>query len=296
MFTASSAKSRHIPVMLMESLENLKIKKDGIYVDGTLGLGGHSECILKKINSGLLIGIDRDKNSISLAKKQLSTHKNIKVFNDSYKNLKDILERLNIVAVDGILLDLGLSSFQLEDNSRGFSHKYESSLDMRFDCNSKDYTAEQIIQKNDLNELTKIFKEFGEERNAYKIAKKIKDLKGEINVMSITSIVDRVTPYKFRLKTYSRIFQALRIAANDELSHLNEFLDNFINLLNPGGRVVIISYHSVEDRIVKHKLKDLKHEKKIELIFKKPLTPSNEEVSINKRARSAKMRVGEKIG
>ena len=114
--------------------------------------------------------------------------------------------------------------------------------------------------------------------------------------MSITSIVDRVTPYKFRLKTYSRIFQALRIAANDELSHLNEFLDNFINLLNPGGRVVIISYHSVEDRIVKHKLKDLKHEKKIEMIFKKPLTPSNEEVSINKRARSAKMRVGEKIG
>ena len=218
------------------------------------------------------------------------------MFNDSYKNLKDILERLNIVAVDGILLDLGLSSFQLEDNSRGFSHKYESSLDMRFDCNSKDYTAEQIIQKNDLNELTKIFKEFGEERHAYKIAKKIKDLKGEINVMSITSIVDRVTPYKFRLKTYSRIFQALRIAANDELSHLNEFLDNFINLLNPGGRVVIISYHSVEDRIVKHKLKDLKHEKKIELIFKKPLTPSNEEVSINKRARSAKMRVGEKIG
>ena len=296
MFTASSAKSRHIPVMLMESLENLKIKKDGIYVDGTLGLGGHSECILKKINSGLLIGIDRDKNSISLAKKQLSTHKNIKVFNDSYKNLKDILECLNIVAVDGILLDLGLSSFQLEDNSRGFSHKYESSLDMRFDCNSKDYTAEQIIQKNDLNELTKIFKEFGEERHAYKIAKKIKDLKGEINVMSITSIVDRVTPYKFRLKTYSRIFQALRIAANDELSHLNEFLDNFINLLNPGGRVVIISYHSVEDRIVKHKLKDLKHEKKIEMIFKKPLTPSNEEVSINKRARSAKMRVGEKIG
>ena len=296
MFTASSAKSRHIPVMLMESLKNLKIKKDGIYVDGTLGLGGHSECILKKINSGLLIGIDRDKNSISLAKKQLSSHKNIKVFNDSYKNLKDILERLNIVAVDGILLDLGLSSFQLEDNSRGFSHKYESSLDMRFDCNSKDYTAEQIIQKNDLNELTKIFKEFGEERHAYKIAKKIKDLKGEINVMSITSIVDRVTPYKFRLKTYSRIFQALRIAANDELSHLNEFLDNFINLLNPGGRVVIISYHSVEDRIVKHKLKDLKHEKKIELIFKKPLTPSDEEVSINKRARSAKMRVGEKIG
>lgn len=144
--------------------------------------------------------------------------------------------------------------------------------------------------------MTKIFKDFGEERHAYKIAKKIKDLKSDINVMSITSIVDKVTPYKFRLKTYSRIFQALRIAANDELNHLDKFLDNFINLLNPGGRVVIISYHSVEDRIVKHKLKDLKHDKKIKLIFKKPLTPSNEEVNMNKRARSAKMRVGEKIG
>ena len=296
MFTASSAQNRHIPVMLMESLENLKIKKNGVYVDGTLGLGGHSESILRQIDSGLLIGIDRDEKSILLAKKQLSSHKNLKIFNDSYKNLNDILEYLNISAVDGILLDLGLSSFQLEDNSRGFSHKFESPLDMRFDCNSEDYTAEQIIKKHDLKELTKIFKDFGEERHAYKIAKKIKDLKSDINVMSITSIVDKVTPYKFRLKTYSRIFQALRIAANDELNHLDKFLDNFINLLNPGGRVVIISYHSVEDRIVKHKLKDLKHDKKIKLIFKKPLTPSNEEVNMNKRARSAKMRVGEKIG
>jgi 16S rRNA (cytosine1402-N4)-methyltransferase len=218
------------------------------------------------------------------------------VFNDSYKNLKDILDHLDIKAVDGILLDLGLSSYQLEDNSRGFSHKYESSLDMRFDSNSDDYTAEQIIKKNDLKELTKIFKDFGEERHAYKIAKKIKELKEEINVMSITSIVDKVTPYKFRLKTYSRIFQALRIAANEELNHLEEFLDNFINLLNPRGRIVVISYHSVEDRIVKHKLKDLKINKKIELIFKKPLTPSDKELNMNKRARSAKMRVGEKVG
>jgi 16S rRNA (cytosine1402-N4)-methyltransferase len=114
--------------------------------------------------------------------------------------------------------------------------------------------------------------------------------------MSITSIVDKVTPYKFRLKTYSRIFQALRIAANEELNHLEEFLDNFINLLNPRGRIVVISYHSVEDRIVKHKLKDLKINKKIELIFKKPLTPSDKELNMNKRARSAKMRVGEKVG
>ncbi len=296
MVPTSSTHNRHIPVMLMESLENLKIKKNGVYVDGTLGLGGHSEIILQQIDSGLLIGIDRDKDSISLSKKRLSSNNNFKLFNDSYQNLNIILEELKIQAVDGILLDLGLSSYQLEDNKRGFSHKYESSLDMRFDKNSADYTAEDIIQRNELEELTRIFKEYGEERHAYKIAKKIKDLKGEISVLSITSIVDKVTPYKYRLKTYSRIFQALRIAANNELDHLRRFLDDFINLLNPGGRIVIISYHSVEDRIVKHKLKELKHKKEIELIYKKPLIPSKEEVSINKRSRSAKMRVGEKIG
>ena len=296
MVLTSSTQNRHIPVMLMESLENLEIKKNGVYVDGTLGLGGHSELILQKIESGLLIGIDRDKDSISLAKKRLSSNKNFKLFNDSYQNLKIILNELELKAVDGILLDLGLSSYQLEDNKRGFSHKYQSSLDMRFDKNSNDYTAENIIHQNELKELTKIFKEYGEERHAYKIAKKIKELKGEVDVLTITSVIDRVTPFKYRLKTYSRIFQALRIAANNELDHLNKFLDDFINLLNPGGRIVIISYHSIEDRIVKHKLKDLKHEKKIKLIYKKPLTPSTEEVGINKRSRSAKMRVGEKIG
>ena len=296
MVSTSSIQNRHVPVMLMESLENLKIKKNGVYVDGTLGLGGHSEIILQKIDSGLLIGIDRDKDSISLSRERLSSNKNFKFFNDSYQNLKMILENLQIKAVDGILLDLGLSSYQLEDNKRGFSHKYQSSLDMRFDKNSDDDTAEDIIKKNELKELTRIFKEYGEERHAHKIAKKIKDLKGEISVLSITSIVDRVTPYKFRLKTYSRIFQALRIAANNELDHLSKFLDDFISLLNPGGRIVIISYHSIEDRIVKHKLKDLKHKKNIKLIYKKPLVPSEEEVQTNKRARSAKMRVGEKIG
>ena len=296
MINASSANNRHIPVMLMESLENLNIKNNGIYVDGTLGLGGHSEQILKKIDSGLLLGIDRDKDAISVAEGRLLTNKNIKLFHDSYENLKIILNELKIDAVDGILLDLGLSSFQLENNKRGFSHKYESSLDMRFDINSNDNTAEEIINKNELKDLTNIFKEFGEERHAYKIAKLIKELKGEIDVLSITSIIDRVTPYKFRLKTYSRIFQALRIATNNELNHLKNFLSSFVDILNPGGRIVVISYHSVEDRIVKHKLKDLKQNDMIKLIYKKPLTPSDIEIDQNKRARSAKMRVGEKIG
>ena len=167
---------------------------------------------------------------------------------------------------------------------------------MRFDINSNDNTAEEIINKNELKDLTNIFKEFGEERHAYKIAKLIKELRGEIDVLSITSIIDRVTPYKFRLKTYSRIFQALRIATNNELNHLKNFLSSFVDILNPGGRIVVISYHSVEDRIVKHKLKDLKQNDMIKLIYKKPLTPSDIEIDQNKRARSAKMRVGEKIG
>ena len=296
MVNTSSTNSRHIPVMLMESLENLKIKNNGIYVDGTLGLGGHSDKILEKIDSGILLGIDRDEDSISIAKERLENNKKIRFYHNSYQNLRIILDELKIDAVDGILLDLGLSSFQLENNKRGFSHKHDSSLDMRFDINSEDYTAEEIIHKNELSDLTQIFKDYGEERHAYKIAKLIKELKGEIDVMSIISIIDRVTPYKFRLKTYSRIFQALRIAANKELDHLKSFLDDFVDLLNPGGRIVIISYHSIEDRIVKHKLKDLKKNKIIELIYKKPLTPSDDEISENRRARSAKMRVGEKIG
>ena len=296
MVIASSANYQHIPVMLMETLENLNIKNNGIYVDGTLGLGGHSEQILKKIDSGLLLGIDRDKDAIGIAEERLLKNKNFKIIHNSYENLKIILNELKIDAVDGILLDLGLSSFQLENNERGFSHKYKSSLDMRFDISSKDYTAEEIINKNELKDLTHVFKEFGEEKHAYKIAKLIKELRGEIDVLSITSIIDKVTPYKFRLKTYSRIFQALRIAANNELDHLKNFLSSFIDVLNPGGRIVVISYHSVEDRIVKHKFKDLKQNDMIKLIYKKPLIPSEIEINQNKRARSAKMRVGEKIG
>jgi 16S rRNA (cytosine1402-N4)-methyltransferase len=280
----------------MESLENLNIKNSGIYVDGTLGLGGHSEEILKKIDTGLLLGIDRDIESIELANKRLSKYKNYKLFNDSYQNLKNILFELDIKGVDGILLDLGLSSFQLEDNQRGFSHKHNSELDMRFDKSIEGNRADNIVKKYDLKSLTKIFRDFGEERNAYRIAKMIKESNSDINVLSITSIIDSVTPYRFRIKTYSRIFQALRIETNKELEHLENFLSNFTDLLNPGGRLVVISYHSIEDRIVKHKLKDLKKEKAIELIFKKPLIPSEKEVHCNKRSRSAKMRVGEKIG
>jgi len=289
-----SINSIHNPVMLMESLENLKIKKDGIYIDGTLGLGGHSKEILKNIKSGFLIGIDRDYESIMIAKNRLSSFKNFQFYHDNYKNFHFILENEGIKKVDGILLDLGLSSYQLENNGRGFSHKFESELDMRFDKSDDGLKARDLIEKYSVEQLKNIFREFGEERNALKIAKLIKESDKEINVENITRKIDRVTPTRFRLKTYSRIFQALRIETNDEIEHLKDFLNVFIDYLKPGGRIVIISYHSIEDRIVKHSFKNLKLKNELKLIVKKPMIPTDIEVSENKRSRSAKMRIGEK--
>ena len=160
----------HYPVMLTESINNLDIKEDGIYVDGTIGLGGHSIKILEYIKKGFLIGFDRDSNSIKIAKKRLSIFDNFELIHSSYTNLDDACKKLNIKKFDGILLDLGLSSFQLEDNQRGFSHRYDSSLDMRFDDTNEGLTAEEIINSSSIKELTDIFNEFGEERNSFRIA------------------------------------------------------------------------------------------------------------------------------
>ncbi len=286
----------HYPVMLTESINNLDIKEDGIYVDGTIGLGGHSVKILEYIKKGFLISFDRDSNSIKIAKKRLSIFDNFELIHSSYTNLDDACKKLNIKKFDGILLDLGLSSFQLEDNQRGFSHRYDSSLDMRFDDTNEGLTAEEIINSSSIKELTDIFNEFGEERNSFRIARAIKESKEEINAETLVSIISRMTAYKYRIKTYSRIFQALRIKTNDELEHLESFLDDFMNFLKPNGRIVIISYHSMEDRMVKHKFKALKLNKELKVLSKKPFIPTDQEISDNRRSRSAKMRVGEKIG
>ena len=286
----------HYPVMLTESINNLDIKEDGIYVDGTIGLGGHSIKIIEYIKKGFLIGFARDSNSIKIAKKRLSIFDNFELIHSSYTNLDDACKKLNIKKFDGILLDLGLSSFQLEDNQRGFSHRYDSSLDMRFDDTNEGLTAEEIINSSSIKELTDIFNEFGEERNSFRIARAIKESKEEINAETLVSIISRMTAYKYRIKTYSRIFQALRIKTNDELEHLESFLDDFMNFLKPNGRIVIISYHSMEDRMVKHKFKALKLNKELKVLSKKPFTPTDQEISDNRRSRSAKMRVGEKIG
>lgn len=286
----------HYPVMLTESINNLDLKEDGVYIDGTVGLGGHSVEILEHIKKGFLIGFDRDSNSIKIAKKRLSIFDNFELIHSSYKNLEDACKQLNIKKFDGILLDLGLSSFQLEDNQRGFSHRYDSSLDMRFDDKDNALTAEEIIEQSSIKDLTNIFNEFGEERNSFRIARAIKESNKEINAETLVSIISRMTAYKYRIKTYSRIFQALRIRTNNELEHLESFLDNFIHFLKPKGRIVIISYHSMEDRMVKHKFKELKLNEELKILSKKPFIPQDEEISDNRRSRSAKMRVGEKIG
>jgi len=285
----------HHPVMLSETINHLNISDNGFYVDGTLGLGGHSYKILQNLKTGFLIGFDRDSNSIEIARKRLEGFKNFELVHSSYKNLKNILSQFNRKKVNGILLDLGLSSFQLDNPSRGFSYRYDSELDMRFDLNGSE-TAKDIKINSSDRELAKIFKEFGEERNSFRIAKAIKELNGSITTNSLIDIINKVTPYKYRIKTYARIFQALRIKTNDELDHLGEFLDIFIDFLEPKGRIVIISYHSMEDRMVKNKFRELKKDSVLQILSKKPFTPTDNEILSNKRSRSAKMRVGEKIG
>ena len=291
----STESYNHSPVMLSETINNLNISHSGFYVDGTLGLGGHSYQILQNLKTGFLIGFDRDSNSIEIAKKRLEGFKNFELIHSSYKDLKNILSQFNRKKVDGILLDLGLSSFQLDNPLRGFSYRHDSELDMRFDLNSSE-TAKDIIINSSEKELAEIFKEFGEERNSYKIAKSIKKLNGSITTNSLIEVINRITPYKYRIKTYARIFQALRIKTNNELDHLSKFLDIFIDFLEPKGRIVIISYHSMEDRMVKNKFRELKKDNTLQVLSKKPFIPTDNEVSLNKRSRSAKMRVGEKIG
>ena len=296
MTSIASESYGHDPVMLTESINNLNIKENGFYIDGTVGLGGHSVKILEHIKKGFLIGFDRDSDSIKIAKKRLNVFDNFKLVHSSYTNLEDACRKLDIKQVDGMLLDLGLSSFQLEDNQRGFSHRYNSSLDMRFDDKDDELTAQEIIENSSVRELTNIFNEFGEERNSFRIARAIKESSEEINADRLVSIISRMTAYKYRIKTYSRIFQALRIKTNNELDHLESFLNDFMKFLKPKGRIVIISYHSMEDRMVKHKFKELKLNKELEVLSKKPFIPTDEEIFDNKRSRSAKMRVGEKIG
>ena len=292
---AKSGTSPHIPIMVKEVIQYLQISKTGTYIDCTIGYGGHAKQILKKLSlSGKLIGIDKDEEAIKFCKKSLSAYNNVKLFQNSYHKIKDILSMSKIQKVDGMLLDLGLSSAQLDSKSRGFSFKIDSELDMRFDL-SQNFKANDLLNIKSKKEIADMIFRYSEERRSRAIAESIMKMRPIKNVFELVEAIRKSTPPKNRNKTFARVFQAVRILVNNELSILENFLSEFCNQLSVGGRVVFISFHSIEDRIVKHALKDLSLKKKIKILTKKPLCPSPEENFLNRRSRSAKLRAAEKI-
>lgn len=310
-------KIMHLPVLTGEVLEMLQIKKHGTYLDGTLGDGGHAEQILSRMGPhGLLIAFEQDKDSVSFAEKRLQPFKSrIKIFHDNFKNAKNVLKREKIGLLDGILLDLGVSSRQLENPERGFSFASDAFLDMRMDQRTKT-TAFDLLNNSSENELITIFKEFGEERWAKRIARAIVRKRettpirttGELSKLILSVVPAKSRKYKIHPAT--RVFQALRIAVNKELETLSTILDDGVECLKPSGRFCVISFHSLEDRLVKTMFRQLEkgcicppdipqcvcgRKGVLKVITKKPVVSTDDEVKKNPRARSAKLRVAEKI-
>jgi 16S rRNA (cytosine1402-N4)-methyltransferase len=286
----------HTPVLLEESIQALNVNPNGFYIDCTLGDGGHSSKILSQLSSqGLLISIDRDSNAIEFVKAFYDIPRNWIIVKGNFSNIKEIIKDKNIERnPDGILMDIGLSSRQLEErNGRGFSYKSEKEpLDMRMDS-SLTVTALDLLKVLEEHELAKLFKLYGEERYAKPIAKAVKEDISKIHTVGdLTSLIYKVVPVAKNNKNPSRrVFQALRIAVNDELNSLKQGLDNAFEILSTDGRLVVITFHSLEDRIVKDFFNQKAKEKRGTLITQKPLLAKREEKIKNPRASSAKLRV-----
>lgn len=292
----------HIPVLLKETIDYLNPQPGQIFVDGTLGLGGHSLEIAKRIGpQGRLIAIDRDTRSIEIAKDNLKSYlvQSTFVHND-FRNIDQILTSLHITEVDGILLDLGISSFQLDNPERGFSLKSEGPLDMRMDQESY-ISAYDLINSLSEKEISSILKNFGEERWHNRIARFLvaERQKHPIETtQELSSLVMRAMPSHqnwTKIHPATRTFQAFRIAVNRELEALDVALKKCLKLLKVGGRMGVISFHSLEDRIVKNTFKDFAQKGEFRLLLKKPLEPTEEEQKTNPRSRSARLRVAERI-
>ena len=303
--------SFHIPVLTKEVLHYLNFKKGGgVYIDCTLGGGGHSKAILKNIYpDGLLIDIDQDIEAIEAAKVELKNFLGkVKLVKGNFKNLEDILSDLKLEAVSGIIFDLGVSSHQLKEKERGFSFREDSHLDMRMDQTQK-FDASILINRYTEKELIGIFERYGEERLSKRIARLIvteRQKKPITTTRQLADLVIRALPKtkkrkKWRIHPATRVFQAIRIEVNQELKALEKGLNQAINVLDDKGRICVISYHSLEDRIVKNLFKEVKREGiaqknyGLKILTKKPIRPSSEEVKKNPKARSAKLRVAEKI-
>ena len=306
----------HISVLLNETIEGLNIKPDGIYADGTLGGAGHSYQIASKLNGlGRLIGFDQDEDAITASTERLKEFKNVTIVRSNYRNMKEELNNRGIEKVDGILLDLGVSSYQLDTVSRGFSYKEEAPLDMRMD-NRNEVTARDIVNNYSQGDLFRIIRDYGEDKFAANIAKHIvmnREVKPIETTTELAEIVKAAIPMKFRKQgghPAKQTFQAIRIELNSELSVLKESLMDMIDLLNPNGRICIITFHSLEDRIVKNIFKEAEDpctcpknfptcvcgkKSKGKVITRKPILPSEEELKLNSRSKSAKLRIFEKI-
>ena len=297
----------HIPVLLQESIDALNIRPDGIYVDGTLGGAGHASAIASKLSaSGSLIGCDVDRDAIMRAQEQLSEYICKKYFiHDNFRNLPDILERLEIDDVDGILLDLGWSSFQIEDPERGLSFMNDGPLDMNLSKGmpGERLTAYEIVNFWGEETLADIFYAYGDEVKARVIAKHLVAVRRHGPIATTKQLADAVigaiytkkTPTHFKIHPATKVFQALRIAVNDELQVITETLHAGIKKLKSGGRFAVITFHSGEDRIVKHIFKSYADESAIALVHKKPIAPSLSEIRENPRSRSSKLRIIEKL-
>ncbi len=306
----------HVSVLLEECIDGLNIKPDGIYVDGTLGGAGHSSRIAAKLTTGRLIGIDRDPVALKAAGERLAPFGDrVTLVHSNFCEIKQVLRDLNIQGVDGILLDLGVSSPQLDDGSRGFSYMADAPLDMRMN-NEDALTAHTVVNTWSQEELKRILFTYGEERYAPKIAAAICRRREEKPIETTLELVDVIrsampaAALREKQHPAKRSFQAIRIAVNDELGSVEKVMEDAIPVLNPGGRLAIITFHSLEDRIVKQGMADAAkgctcppnfpvcvcgNKPKVKIISRKPIVSGEEELEINPRARSAKLRVCEKI-
>lgn len=307
---------KHIPVLLDECMDGLNIKKNGIYVDCTLGGAGHSSEILKRLSEeGRLIGIDQDTDAIRAASEKLKDYNNVTYVHDNFYNIEKILSELNIDKVDGILMDLGVSSYQLDEAERGFSYMHDAPLDMRMNRENS-VSAYEIVNNYEEDDLYKLIKDYGEEKFAKKIAAFIVKRRKEEPIKTTFELVDTIKaaiPAKFRREgphPAKRTFQAIRIEVNKELEILDKAIEDGVNRLRGGGRIAIITFHSLEDRIVKTKFKKLEDpcecpkdfpicicgkSPEIKILTRKPREADKYELEINPRSRSAKLRIGEKI-
>ena len=307
---------KHKPVLLDEVIEGLSIKEDGVYIDCTMGGGGHSSKILEKLSPlGKLIGFDRDTDAVSVCKEKFKNYKNVKIFHANYKDAPAILLENGIESFDGLLIDLGVSSYQIDSGDRGFSFLHNGRLDMRMD-KSQELDAYYVVNNYRKEDLIKILFTYGEEDNARRIVENIckaREIKPIETTFELKDIIESSFPKKViygKGGVSKKTFQAIRIEVNGELSGLDDVLKQFITMLKKGGRVAVLTFHSLEDRIVKNVFKDAStdcicpprtpicicgHRKKVVLVNRKPITASEEELKENSRSSSAKLRIIEKI-